>query len=324
MQNSTHSPELEPDVDAYGTYARVSALADFLELSALGGSRLSRGNTADYIGDLSWQSLLKELFLSADDEEALHEEYSEEPSGDTEEAAERVFGLLGQRAECLGERYPFHVDSEEGWLQGTDPTPSPYLALLGIAIAHSFGIPTEAEPTAVFEDTVTRALTDAGHRSLNFSRFRKGYSNFEEALIGAGPTINLRPTPSAVPTSASAQDAGGDVLAQVECGHVPGCDIGAWMLVGQATCGKSDSWRQKLAEVEVPAWQLRLASILPPHPFLAVPHHADYVRVLVSSNHKLVLDRMRLSRMLKGVSDDERHILEAVMSTPTTDALCGG
>ena len=323
MQESTPSPELEPDVDAYGTYARVSALADFLELVALNGSRLSRGNTADYIGDLSWQSLLKELFLSGDDEADSHDEYDEEPSGGTEEAAERVFALLRRRAECLGELYPFYVDSEEGWLQGIDPAPSPYLVLLGITVAHAFSIPTEFGPTSVFEDTVSRALADAGHSSLNFSRFRKAYSSFDEALIEAGPAINLRPTPSTAPISASAQDAGADVLVQVESGYVPGCDAGAWTLVGQATCGKSDGWRQKLSEVELPAWRLRLAAVVPPQPFLAVPHHADYVRVLARNNHWIVLDRMRLARMLSGVSDDERHILDTVMSTPRTNALGG-
>ena len=220
-------------------------------------------------------------------------------------------------------RYPFHVDSEKGWLQGIDPAPSPYLALLGITIAHAFSIPTEPGPTSVFEDTVSRAFADAGHTSLNFSRFRKGYSSFDEALIEAGPAINLRPTPLAALTSARAQDAGGDVLVQVESGYVPGCGIGAWTLVGQATCAKSDRWKQKLGEVEVPAWELRLAAVLPPQPFLAVPHHADYVRVLVSNNHRIVLDRMRLARMLKGVSGDERQILDTVMSTPTTTALCG-
>ena len=323
MSSSTLSPELEPNVDAYGTYARVSALADFLELVAVDGSRLSRGNTADYIGDLSWQSLLKELFLSADNEAASSEVYSEEPSGGTEEAAERVFDLLGHRSECLREQYPFHVDAEEGWLQGIDSAPSPYLALLGITIAHAFSIPMKLRPTDVFEDTVSRAFADIGHMSLNFSKFRKGYSTFREALIAAGPSINLRPTPSAAPSSVRAHDAGGDVLVQIESGYVPGCDVGAWTLVGQATCGKSDRWQQKLGEVEAPAWQGRLGAVLPPLPFLAVPHHADYAHVLVRNQHTIVLDRMRLARMLKGVSDDELQILEAVMSTPRTRAFGG-
>lgn len=323
MSSSTLSPELEPNVDAYGTYARVSALADFLELVAVDGSRLSRGNTADYIGDLSWQSLLKELFLSADNEAASSEVYSEEPSGGTEEAAERVFDLLGRRSECLREQYPFHVDAEEGWLQSVDSAPSPYLALLGITIAHAFSIPMKLRPTDVFEDTVSRAFADIGHMSLNFSKFRKGYSTFREALIAAGPSINLRPTPSAAPSSVRAHDAGGDVLVQVESGYVPGCDFGAWTLVGQATCGKSDRWQQKLGEVEAPAWQGRLGAVLPPLPFLAVPHHADYARVLVRNQHTIVLDRMRLARMLKGVSDDELQILETVMSTPRTRAFGG-
>lgn len=311
-------PELEPDVDVYGTHARASSIADFLELLALRGARLRRATIADYIGDVAWGSRVHETFLSPEAGADAPDENGEGLGSDAEEAAARIYSLLAQRAECLGSWYPFQVDAGDESLEVRDSTPTPYLALLGITIAHAFGIDTGPNPRDVFEDTVSQALASVGHKSLNFSRFRKGHGTFAEALIAAGPVLDLRPAPLAAPISASAQDAGADVLAHVAAGYSPGCSIGAWTLVGQVTCGRSDTWARKLGEVEVPAWGSRLGSALPPQAFLAVPHHAEpnHLLALVINNQGMVLDRLRLTRMLDGVSDDERAILDAVLSAP--------
>lgn len=323
MPSSANKSELEPNVDAYGTHARVAALADFLEVAALDGSRLSRGHTEDYIGDLSWQSLLlKDTYVYESGDAESNGGFDEEPDSASEEAAGRVFDLLQRRSLSLREQYPFSVDTEIGWLERRDPECSPYLALLGITVSHAFRIVTGLQATSVFEDTVARALTDAGHLSLNFSSFRSGHSGFHEALVAAGPALNLQPTPFAAPTSAMAQDAGGDVLGQIDTGYLPGSSTGAWTFVGQATCGTSDSWQRKVGEVQIPAWKDRLGSVVPPLAFLAVPHHADHASNLVISSATIVLDRVRLVSMLRGVSEDERQVFEVVMSTPTTRAFC--
>ena len=319
MQESARNPELEPNVDAYGTYARASAVADFLELLALNGTRLRRGAIADYIGDVQWGSRTDEIFLSPEDFVQGPDELGEGLGSDDDDAATRVFAVFGRRAECLGERYPFRVDIGEQTLEALDRSPSPYLALLGITIAHAFDVDTVLAPTEVFEDTVARALQRAGHMSLNFSRFRKQHTTFEKALVAAGPAINLRPTPQVAERSRFAQDGGCDVLAQVNSGYLPGCGPGAWALVGQVTCGQSDTWERKLGEVAAPAWRDRLAVVLPPQVFLAIPHHAErnHLASLVKGKEQMVLDRIRLTRMLTDVSSDEQMILDAVIAVPT-------
>lgn len=51
---------IEPSVDWYGSYARRSAVADFLELAALEGKTLSSEGLADLIRDNRWSAALGE------------------------------------------------------------------------------------------------------------------------------------------------------------------------------------------------------------------------------------------------------------------------
>ena len=309
--------ELEPNVDIYGTYARASAFADFVELCTLQGLRWRRSEIADYIEDLSWGAKLRETFSTPSSAPDLDDD-GEGLGADAEGATERVLSQFEARQEYLEESYPFCLDTRIGQLEPIDERSSPYLALLAITTAHAFGIDVGRNPREVFEDTVFQALASAGHRSINFSRLRRSYSNFSQALAAAGPALSLRPIPNAVPISLDAQDAGGDVLAQVNAGYLPEGGIGAWTLVGQVTCGQSDTWKRKLGEVEVPAWQERLGAILPPLPFLAVPHQAErgHLRTLIINNEIMVLDRLRLTKMLNAVSEDEQAILDVILSTP--------
>ncbi|MXY87964.1 MAG: hypothetical protein F4Y92_03800 [Dehalococcoidia bacterium] len=160
-------------------------------------------------------------------------------------------------------------------------------------------------------------------RSLNFSRFLKGYTSFPDALEAAGPPLNLGPTPLGAPISMFAQDAGGDVLVHVEDGYTPGDSFGAWTMVGQVTCGQSDEWEKKLSKVKGPAWGDRLNSVLEPQAFLAVLHHVErnHLEHLVTGSKKVVLDRLRLTRMLGSLSADEESILDAVSGAPITSVV---
>ena len=51
---------IEPDPDWYGSYARRSAIADYLELLALAGKSLTVEDLADRIRDNRWTSSLGE------------------------------------------------------------------------------------------------------------------------------------------------------------------------------------------------------------------------------------------------------------------------
>ena len=133
-------PELEPNVDIYGAYARASAVADFVELLALRRSRWSRSNVADYIGDAAWGAKLHETFLTPGDAAGVDNEEGEGLGTDAEDAAERIFSLLARRQEYLGQRYPFRLAAYSGHLELLDDAASPYLVLLAITIAHAFRI----------------------------------------------------------------------------------------------------------------------------------------------------------------------------------------
>ena len=268
---------------------------------------------------------MRELFVMPEEVRGADDESGEGLGNDAEDATEKVFTLLAHRDVCLGEQYPFQLDLNDGRLEFLGTTHAPYLALLALTIAHAFDIDGGPNPREVFEDTVCRALTNAGHKSINFSRVRADHGSFAEALTATGPHLDLRPVPLAAPVSARAQDAGADVLAHMSSGYTPGSSIGAWTLVGQVTCAQSGDWQKKLGEVQVPAWQDRLGSVVRPQPFLAVPYHVEpgHLLALVKNNDRVVLDRLRLTTMLDRVSDDESAILDAVLNTPVANISLG-
>ncbi len=310
--------DLEPSIDAYGTYARASALADFVELWALQQRPKSRSDIADYIDDNGWSAIVRETFAIAGDRR--DSDWDDDDLGpDAESAASRVFSQVEARQAYLGSDYPFSFDNESGYLTPADASPCPYLALLALTIAHAYRVDVGSSPPhEVFEDTVARALSEAGHTSVNFSKIRGAFSAFAEALKHAAPLLSLRGVPSATLVSKWAQDEGVDVIAQINSGFSPDGGIGAWALVGQVTCAMSDTWGQKITEVKEPAWRLRLDTQVPPQPFLAVPHQAEmrHLAKLVSENNRVVLDRLRLTAMLKTVSTAELNILAGIRGTP--------
>ncbi len=323
MQEFPPSSVLEPDIDAYGSFARVSAVADFLELSALREQRVKRADVADYISDMRWGSIPEEAYATPETVVDEDEDPGEELGLDAEDVTGRIFSILGRRSAYLGARYPFKVGPEEQSIEVLNDQPSPYLALLGITIGHAFDVNISVTVTDVFEDTVARAFENAGHQSLNFARIRKDHRNFRSALIAAGKDIDLCPTPDNAMTSSHAQDAGCDVLAHIASGFAPGHSYGAWALVGQVTCGHSNSWKKKLHEVEVPAWKNRLGLLIEPQAFLAIPHDpgSSHLHALVRNNELMIFDRMRLTRMLDAVSDDEDLVLSAVRETPVASLV---
>src|SRR5215204_4970469 len=111
------SRPVQAAIDAYGTYARASNLADYVELLALQGETLTLSQLADLIRDQGWTTKMNELFTTVP---APHRQESEEEDGPESigedegvPQARRVFNILEQRGDVLGDLYPFELTT---WL----------------------------------------------------------------------------------------------------------------------------------------------------------------------------------------------------------------
>ena len=136
----------------------------------------SRSDVADYIEDNGWGSKVRETFVAPDD--TLDPNWEDEDLGpDAESAVTRVFAQIEVRQAYLGSAYPFDIDSESGHLTPVDAIQTPYAALLALTVAHAYRLDVGRRPPHdVFQDTVARALRDAGHTSVNFSKIRSACS----------------------------------------------------------------------------------------------------------------------------------------------------
>jgi hypothetical protein len=310
---------IQATIDAYGRYARASNLADHLELLALLGQRLSRSALADLVSDRSWVAKLDELFEGG----SLHRRGDfEEPTDEDGEAtgeepgiaqAGRVFDVLDERSDLLGASYPFMVGDDLRVAEGVDPHDSPYIALLAITLAHAHQLATKYDPKQVLEDVVTEALSARGLEAINVGGISREGHDFRETIRRSGAAVNLQPTPAAAVTLTYAKEEGVDTLA-----HLPWGDYrtGAWAFIGQATCGRSDSWSAKIDQPKPETWKLLLNCGILPLPFLAVPHHVEpaHWAKLMQDHGKLVLDRIRLARFRDGLTTGETAIIDAVLS----------
>jgi hypothetical protein len=310
-------PELEPNVDAYGSRARASALADFVELWAIAGVHPSAADVGDYIDDVGWTRRLHELYEPAptgerDDPEELGE--------DETTAARRVFDLLRERKAVLEERWPFGFDGQRLRFRNNEGTRA-YLLALAISIAHAYEIDVPAPPEVVFESVVARVLTSCARRAVNFSevraRCKAEHGGFDAAITAACGTVGLRATPEARVRPVWANDENVDTIVHLDWGDGRS---GAWTMVGQVTCAKSDAWEGKLQEVPVHGWGLLLGELIEPQGFLAVPHHIErrHLYYLVQGHKRLVVDRLRTALWLDGPTPDEQELIEAVLNVPLT------
>lgn len=295
------------DFDIYGRYARFSALADFLELLALRGGAPKEEKLAELISDADWS--IAEAFLAEGETRPLARRRE-----DAKDQARSVFAALEERAELLGDKWPFRLDGSGIVGDGRDPRSDPYVALLSITLAHAYGLATPNTPEDVFEDTVADVF---GHRDLlvsNFGRVARGAATFEEALMAAGVDVRLMPTPEAAVRKVYAQDDKVDTLCHLWWGDAR---VGLWCLIGQATCAKSEEWEKKIKEPSPYAWS-KLLNVEPfPLPFLAIPHHVEggHLSKLVQDSLAIVVDRLRLVNFKAGARADETTLIDAVMAT---------
>ena len=306
-------PGLEPQIDIYGTYGRACVLADWLELAAIAGQRQTVGDLSDLIDDNGWASRPVRHFYT--DPADYEDEELEAP----ENLADSAFLMLHQRRRSLRDKYPFDID--RGALRFAGGNYIPYLSLLAITVAHSwpaFDLRGAEGPENVLEAVVATVLQDRGLAVAQMGALDRGGKTFVENLREGGSAIGLRPTPTPVPLAIYAKDAGVDTLAAL-----PWHDgrRGQWVLIGQVTCGRSDSWEEKLDRPKPSIWARYLQEPAQPMAFLAVPHHVEsrHLEILLKAQRGIVLDRLRLATHELGVSRAERHLIDLVLEAGVSD-----
>lgn len=302
---------ISADIDAYGTYARFSALADFLEVCAVKQARVGSERLADLISDNRWQ--LRDIFVGPDDDDEAEADRLPVRLDSAREAADSVFSVLKERADALEEGYPFQFKESHIELKpNTKPKDHPYLKLLAITITHAFQLCKDPDPTRVFETVVADSLRSLVNNVVDFSGVRRGASSFEEALEEAASMMGLVAKPKSAWRSSRAQDSGVDTIGHLSWGDDRG---GVWSVIGQATCARSDAWERKLSEPKPGRWREFLNVRPAPMVFLAVPHHveASHLNSLVQDERGIVLDRLRLARSRTDSVDGEETLVEAVL-----------
>ncbi len=319
----------KPAIDLYGPYARASALADVLEAKAVRGALVTMEGLADYMRDAGWTRRkgldLFELPSDADDSAVADEfgdDLNDEDLGDAVDDARReaelVLDLLAERAALLGSRYPF-VLKERNVLRYAGPAnhDSFYLGILGLTLSHANGLPHHGSPPSqVIEDVVRDHMRSRGFLAENIGRIRRGHGTFGAALEATCAPLLLKATPSRAAYRTKAMEEGVDVIA-----HAPYSNAddrpGRWVWVGQVTCGRSDSWRDKMQEPSPPRWMRLLGLSVQPQPFFAVPHHVprNMLAYLAGQTERcLFIDRLRLAASDLPVTSDLRAFAQVPSS----------
>ena len=305
------SGHISANIDAYGTYARVSALADFLEICAVKEVHVNRGRLADLIADNRWQ--LRDTIIGPDDDDEPGAGRLPDRLDRAGEAADCVVSVLQERADLLENQYPFQFEESHIELKPESaPRNHPYLKLLALTVAHAYQLCGDPDPRLVFESVVADSLGGLVGNSVDFGGVRRAGASFETALQDAALRIGLVSTPRSAWRSRWAQDAGVDTIGHISCGDTR---AGAWTVIGQATCARSDDWEAKLGEPKPAGWSHFLGVLPHPMVFLAVPHHVEenHLNLLVQAERGIVLDRLRLSRFRREVVDGEEALVQAVL-----------
>jgi hypothetical protein len=290
------------DINAYGTYARATALADVLEVQALSGTSWAAEDLTDYVRDSQWAAQLgerfdrpeRELAIMPDSSGPISVRFADELDVDSESVG-RIYDILSQRAQLLGDAYPFQLTETRLNYRGTADFEHSYLVLLAITVLHSYAVPVSPPPHQYFEDYVTNAFAQKGYLAANLARYRRESANFSDALINAGFDCELWATPEAATVRKRAQEEGGDIIA-----HMSWSDSRRihWTMVSQVTCGVSDSWPRKMSEAAPYMWQNLLGTLTLPQIVFAVPHHVEESQLsylLGRQPEVFILDRIRLT-----------------------------
>lgn len=303
MTTATQSGRVSLDIDAYGTYARESALADYVEVAALVGRRITEAALARSIEENDWARLPRRQFLTV-------ENVDEDP----EAWAKAVFSVIRERVQLLADRYPFELQRNSIRLRisEADISDSTYLALLAITVLHAWKLTAQAGPLPerTLENLVARALENRGLLVSRMGAHDRANRPFVDTVLLGGQALGLNPMANPLPRKRSAKDAGIDTLAGLT--WIDGRSGGQWLFIGQATVGESGTWEAKLNQPNPGLWAGYMQEPLDPQAFLAVPHHVDgdHLIFMTKPRRGLILDRIRLCPYMGSTSQEERVLIE--------------
>lgn len=312
---------IEPDLEAYGRYARASAIADWLEVAAWKGRRMTRAQLEELFFDNNWTTKYPQQFITAEDiAESDDHDDPEFQSNVPELWSEAILAVLQERADILGEKWPFEIKGN--WrvvpTAAIDTYP-PYLFLLCVTVCHSWNLSTTDRPTILIEDTVSRALQAKGWSVVSMGTADRASRSFQENLTATASACGLTAMNPAFPAKAHAKDAGVDTLAHL--GWSDHRRAGQWITLGQVTIAKSERWEAKIQEPRKDHWADYFYQPLHPFRFLAVPHHVErqHVEHLVGETTGMLIDRLRLALDLPELTDAERRMVDEISQVPIDD-----
>lgn len=296
---------IEADIDRYGRLVRPSYLADYMELLALRGLKSTIAQIGDMIED-RWALKREIITIPEDDPEESVENYTHS-----------AFMCLLERRYILGDAYPFIVhESHIEAKPGLDLKASPYVALLALTLAHAYNIQAGLDVKQAFEEIVAEGLAGVGFTVANVGRLsRENSMDFIKTVQAVSSHINIRMDPGAATRRANANDGGVDVVGHLDWGDARS---GRWTVLGQATCGTSDTWEAKLGEPKPEMWKKMMAESVSPTRFLAVPHHLDEraYRYISENNALAVVDRSKLVPLVISSIRSLGRVVDMVMAEP--------
>lgn len=306
---------IELDPDWYGSYARRSAVADFLELMALRDLSWSVEDLADRIRDSRWMQILGERIGVPSESESDEGDIAEELDQALERAQD-VLAVIRERSTATDGQYPFQLDETSGRLRYRGPTPveSPYVRLLCITVGHATGVKGPLPPHQVFEGMVQSAFSTSGLRTTGIGARSRAGGSFGDVLTSCCADVGLDAYPSRAASRVFANDEGSDILSNL---WPHDFRPGGVQLVGQVTCAKSNDWDTKIQEPAPMQWRDWLGGMRSPVVYLAVPHHVEQSTRswLMQKRDRDVVDRLRLCPMLSDPVVGETEVVEIVLAS---------